>query len=309
MPAFFEAFKLQQKTVQRFYQLACELSGKGCPLGDIPVGMLDPGRNFFSTFFLGVTRLLVDSEKYMPLYAMVNQSMRAWVTACDNILDDEYKTIFEFNIPGQGNRMRSVLTLMLAERVLVKFTAEEFKDFELLKLVQEKSFHALIPSALQECEEEGEKIDILASEVLLRDVHQRKTADLFAATLLLPIHLEKPSEMRVMHAKSGLENFGMACQVIDDIKDLDRDIKMNRHNLVAAIFVENGGSPDLLFNIKNLISWKHLPEADAKARKLSDGYFRKAFCAMEKLGLTLNEHFCDAVIDLIYQLLRVPRVK
>ncbi len=260
-------------------------------------------------FFLGVTRLLVDSDNYMPLYAMVNQSMRAWVTACDNILDDEYKLIFEFNIPGKGNRMRSVLTMMLAERILVKFTADEFKDFELLKLVQEKSFHALIPSAIQECEEEGEEIGFLTSKAVQRDVHQRKTADLFAAPLLLPNHLEKPSEVRVMQAKSAVKNFGMACQIIDDIKDLDRDIKMNRHNIVASIFVEDGGNPDLLFRTKNLMSWEHLPEAVVTAGKLSEGYFRKSFTSLENLGLKLNKRLRGAVIDLIYQLLKVPRAK
>ena len=37
VPAFQEAFALQQQTVRRFYALARDLSGAECPLGEMPL--------------------------------------------------------------------------------------------------------------------------------------------------------------------------------------------------------------------------------------------------------------------------------
>ena len=59
---------------------------------------------------------------------MVNQGMRAWVTACDNVLDDEYKEIFDFQTMAEGPKMRSILTVMLAERVISSWVIEEYND-------------------------------------------------------------------------------------------------------------------------------------------------------------------------------------
>ena len=94
-PAFLEGLDLQARTIDRFHRLAAEVAGPTCPVLAPPAEAMGIERNFFSTFFLAVTRQLVGPSRFMPLYAMVNQGMRAWVTACDNILDDEYKAVFQ----------------------------------------------------------------------------------------------------------------------------------------------------------------------------------------------------------------------
>jgi len=84
---------------------------------------------------------------------MVNQSMRAWVTACDNILDDEYEEAFPFDFAGGGTRMRSVLTLLLADRVVTEFISRRLSAWrangDLAANVGRISLRALAPSAAE----------------------------------------------------------------------------------------------------------------------------------------------------------------
>ena len=115
---FRRAYDLQARTQRVFHRLASRVGGQACPLAPLGRAQVQIERNFFSTLFLVVTGQMVGDSPYLPLYAMVNQAMRAWVTACDNLLDDEYKEVLPFAIQGQGGRVRSVLTLLIADRVL-----------------------------------------------------------------------------------------------------------------------------------------------------------------------------------------------
>jgi hypothetical protein len=135
--------------------LAGSIVGEACGLRPVPTDSRQIERNFFSTFFLVVTELLTGRSPLLPLYAMVNQGMRAWVTACDNLLDDEYKEIFPFDLPPGRGRTQSVLTLLIADRVLTEFMLDRFDQPELMRTVGRISPRALVPSALQECEEES----------------------------------------------------------------------------------------------------------------------------------------------------------
>ncbi|MEI6972887.1 MAG: hypothetical protein WCL44_15385 [bacterium] len=85
---FADAFALQVWAQSTFHGIARRVAGESVAAQPAQA-CLTMERNFFSTFFLAVTRQAVGPTRYMPLYAMVNQAMRAWVTACDNILDDE----------------------------------------------------------------------------------------------------------------------------------------------------------------------------------------------------------------------------
>ena len=61
----------------------------------------------------------------------VNQCLRGMVTGCDNILDDEYKTTLETDLPPQAHRFRSVLDIMVADRVLFTLLVDHCRRHDL----------------------------------------------------------------------------------------------------------------------------------------------------------------------------------
>ena len=173
-PALLAGLQLQAQTIDRFYRLAAEIAGPTCPVLAPPPEATGIERNFFSTFFLAITRQLVGLSRFMPLYAMVNQGVRVRVTACDNILDDEYKAVFQFNFPANGSRMRSVLTLLLGDRVVTENISRHYDEPDVLAEAGRASLRALVPSALQECGEEQRPVAVLSVEEILADIHRHR---------------------------------------------------------------------------------------------------------------------------------------
>jgi len=305
---FRRAFALQVETAREFHRLAREIAGPALPVGPLPDEWLAPERNVFSALFLAVTEALVGPSPRLPLYAMANQSMRAWVTACDNLLDDEYKPVLPFAFGAAGPRMRSVLTVMAADRVLEAFARERFPADA--ALVAGRTLAALAPSALQECEEESTPGEVLPPERVLSDIHARKTGDLFVAPLALPIELDRPDRARVQLADAGLRQFGLACQILDDIVDLPHDLARGRHNLLASLAHAAGG--DLARRLDasraDAPAWataERFGDLAERAWPLARERFAASFDALAALGIALSPAERDALTGLIARLLRV----
>ncbi|MCE5280422.1 MAG: hypothetical protein ABFD92_19515 [Planctomycetaceae bacterium] len=309
LEVFCQALSLQQETLEEFYRLATTIAPQQCAV-DRPGGTLFAlERNVFSTLFLVVTASLVGRSRFLPLYAMVNQCMRAWVTACDNLLDDEYKEIFPFRLAGRGQRMRSVLTILLADRILWEYIDRQYRDDGVLEAAGRLSLEALAPSAAQECEEETRPVEILPSRRLLDEVHHRKTGLLFMSPLALPCRLEPPDERRARAAGRAVHDFGMGCQCLDDIVDLPADAAAGRHNLLVSLMAEGGR--DARMRLGNLprelwTAWEQLPAVTRRARQIAEDYFASSFEALAQLGLALAPPQREALVATIYRLLRVP---
>lgn len=308
---FAEGFRMQLETLATFHRLATEIGGSECPVSPMPTGLLEVRRNVFSTFFLGCTRCLVGGGRYLPLYAMVNQCMRAWVTACDNLLDDENKEVLRFAIAGEGARTRAVLTLMLADRVLDRFLLDRYGDADLVRQVGVRSLAALVPSALQECEEEVRPVAVLPSAEILSSVHHRKTGRLFAAPLALPIELERPAADRAAAAVAGVTAFGLACQILDDAKDMAQDIAQGRHNLLVSLVSEEAGSSVWLEGLRRepsgtWESWDRYPRQARQAEALAEAQFGQAFAALDRIGIAATTAQRRAVVATIRSLLGMP---
>ena len=312
LPALMEAFELQLRTLRTFYRLARRIAGPAMEVSAPPRETFSIERNFFSTFFLAVTRQLVAGDRFMPLYAMVNQGMRAWVTACDNILDDEYKEVFPFAFPERGRRVRSVLTLMLADRVVTEFATANYHDAEILAKTGSVSLRALAPSALQECAEEQRPVGVLPPEEILDDIHARKTGDLFLAPLALPAAIEKVPKRAARAARIAVESFGLACQILDDMKDMRDDVQAARHNLIISIACRNRGgderwlAPLRAGGVDQWTAWERFPDATAEAVEVAAARFSASFEALEALGIGLSAPQRRAVVACMYHLLRVP---
>jgi hypothetical protein len=215
------------------------LEGGSIRLLDQPEAYLSLEGNFFSAIFLYSYHRAGIPKPRRILYAAVNQCLRGMVTGCDNLLDDEYKKTLETNLPAKSTRFRSVLDIMVSDRVLFEILFRWFQDNGLdarqVLLASKASLSALIRSGAQEASEEGGIPGILPPEQVLRTVHHLKTGLLFQSPWAVPGVLEDLREEIVPTLLDGLYHIGMGCQIMDDMVDLARDVLNKHHNYVASL--------------------------------------------------------------------------
>ena len=310
---FASAYRLHVDALDEFYRRAGDILSDTCPLRPRPADAAAPKRHFFSTLFLATTKQLLGPSDYLPLYAMVNLGMRAWVTATDNILDDEYKEVFAFDLPDGASKMTSMLTLLLADRVVSGFVAERYRDLTLLGQVEGVSLRSLMASALQESAEERGVAVTLSPEQVLTDIHARKTGDLFEAPLALPLTIENVDPHRAADARAALHHFGLACQILDDITDLRSDIARRRHNVMASIL--HARQPEVAADLRQELdpaddAWDietRFPEATADAIAMAQAKFNTSFDHFASLGLDAPDWLRDGIVATMFSLLTAVR--
>ena len=85
--------------------------------------------------------------------------MRTWVTACDNLLDDELKELIITDLPEKAKVFKSVHTVLAADRIFFLFLCEAVKkgvisDDE-MEILLSNTMTAMSESGREEAEEEG----------------------------------------------------------------------------------------------------------------------------------------------------------
>ncbi len=196
-------------------------------------------RNFFSALFLySYYRTGIANDRRI-FYAAVNQCLRGMVTGCDNILDDEYKKTLETDLPPQAKRFRSVLDIMVADRILTEILLDYCLSHNLpldkLILASRASLHALLQSGVQEASEEGGITERLRPEEILSKIHHFKTGVLFQCTWAIPAIFENAISPTALAVQEALYSIGMGCQILDDMVDLGTDLREMRHNYVLSV--------------------------------------------------------------------------
>ena len=217
------------------------LDGSGIKLLDPPAGYYELKNNFFSALFLySYYRAGIGSERRV-LYSAINQCLRGMVTGCDNLLDEEYKLTLETSLPQNGKKFRSVLDIMVSDRVLFELSLGSFRDSDRILTASVMSLRALIESGYQEASEEGGINKILPPDQVLETIHHFKTGILFNCPLAIPSMIEKIDEDKKESLTRALYNVGMGCQIMDDMADLERDIKTRHHNYVSSSIYHDSG--------------------------------------------------------------------
>ena len=196
-------------------------------------------RNFFSALFLySYFRAGIPRPRRI-LYATANQCLRGMVTGCDNILDNEYKKTLDTDLPQHAVKFRSILDIMISDRVLFSILHKEHDAGALtsdqVRDAAYASLRTLAKSGAQEASEECEYKEILNPESILATIHHYKTGLLFQSPWALPDIIEKNGIKDVSGIKNALFQIGMGCQILDDMVDLSVDIRMKRHNYVASL--------------------------------------------------------------------------
>jgi hypothetical protein len=234
-----ESYEVQRATVQDFHARCANSLGASCGFRPPDDQVLRVERNLFSTLFVLATKTLGLPERAVRFYAMVNQCMRALVTGCDNLLDDEFKEVIPFDLPGDGTKFRSVLTIMTADRVLFELALDAFEErlvsADHAKKLARKVLDVLMPSGIEEHEEEaGKAIRIYTPAEVSADIHYRKTGLLFEAPLTLIQEMGGVDPGRCKRVNDALCRVGLACQALDDIKDTARDLERAQCNMVIS---------------------------------------------------------------------------
>ena len=223
------------------------LQESGIKLLEPPADYFTLRRNFFSALFLYSYHRAGIPHGRRIIYAAVNHCLRAMVTGCDNLLDDEYKPTLVTDLPEKGFRFRSVLDIMVADRVLFEILLEACRqnvlDPERVTEASASTLRALTRSGIQEATEEQGIGKVLAPEAILRSVHHFKTGMLFQCPWAVPRLVETTSEEVVSLVTDGLYRIGMGCQIMDDMVDFAADLAKRRHNYIRSI-VHHGADPE-----------------------------------------------------------------
>jgi len=249
LPGFHELFSELHEALSLYWTTASDvLQGGGITLLDPPEGYFSLENNFFSAIFLYSYHPLGIPRTRRVLYAAVNQCFRGMVTGCDNILDDEYKNTLETDLPAKAWRFRSVLDIMVSEHVMFNLLTTAARMGEIpegrVLLAADAALRALTRSGAQEADEEGGTGEALHPDTILNKIHHFKTGILFQSPWAVPTVLENIDETRTRPIRAGLYQIGMGCQIMDDLVDLQRDVRQRRHNYVASLIYHQQGQHD-----------------------------------------------------------------
>lgn len=200
-------------------------------------------KNFFSLLFLySYMRAGIPSPRRI-LYAATLQCLRGMVTGCDNLLDDEYKPTLDTDIPATGHRFRSVVDIMVSDRVLFQILWHAALRQEItndqVSAASAASMKTMTRSGIEEASEEAGIKSILAPEEILKTIHHFKTGLLFQCPWDIPLTIEVVAEKKFTPVLEGLYRIGMGCQIMDDMVDMAMDIKTRKHNYMVSLVYHN----------------------------------------------------------------------
>jgi hypothetical protein len=206
----------------------------------LPEDALSWRKNLFSTLFQSVYHLMDIPVSRRMLYGKLIHLYRIWVTSADNLLDEEDKDVVPMVMPGSARIIRQVVAVMAADRVLAEILNEGVErhglTLEQRDALFRESLRRLLPSAAQEATEEGGIVLRPPPEEVLSVIHRLKTGLLFHLAFIGPEIVELPAVMnRAAPLHEGLMNFGLGCQVLDDLRDMARDLLERRHNYVLSV--------------------------------------------------------------------------
>jgi len=267
-------------------------------------------KNFFSTLFLSIYRSLdIPAERRM-LYGMINHCLRGLVTGTDNLLDDEYKEMLPLNFPEEAIRFKSVMHILLFDRILFQTLESAATGLEQQQIqhLQRELFKALVPIGAEEAQEEGGVREILSPAEILRSVHMYKGGKLLCLAFVAPQILETRGRERLRLADQGIYSIGMALQVIDDLTDFYEDIQARNHNylLSSIYFYGNGEEREALAtalkqrNIAGPDLVSTYPESLNRVMEEAIGEALRGFSLLEQAGYWLQRHQALALIRQLF---------
>jgi len=300
---FRESLEEQREALTDFWSKAdAVLTGSGVTLSPLPRSWTALRHNHFSVLFIAVFRLLDIPAPRRRLYARINHCLRAWVTACDNLLDGELRETLLTDLPAKAAVFKSAHTLLAVDRVFFLMLREAESTRVITPAEAERliavSLGALTASGRQEAEEEHGPVGRLRPAQLLREVHRRKAGMLFTAPLAAPKALgDTGTGRRFGDLSRGLHRFGLGVQILDDLNDLGQDLAGRRQNYFASVIAHGADAAERvrLGTLEGAESvrtaaglWKRFPKGLARTQTACLSQFRAGVDLLCRGGLPLG---------------------
>lgn len=282
----------------------------------LPQGRLTFDQNIFSSFFIAALMLLPLSPERLQLYAAINHLFRIWVTCADNLLDDENKETIPFVMPQGSRIMRQVIGLMLADRTLQVLMDDAVDEAVLTRAeartLSMQSLQILLPSAAEEATEEGGMDHVPPPDHVLTCLHPLKTGLLFHVTFLGPDAIEEGLDAaHLADIKEAMMDFGIGCQILDDIRDMARDWGQRRANYLISLIHHSPDSKRLLTQLQqhtvgldpDARLYQAFPHVTQQAGALARAKLASAMKRLDRLGMEgLGLYAREIVVLLIHKL-------
>ena len=275
-------------------------------------------KNIFSTLFQSIYHLMGCDPQHRQLYGKLIHLFRIWVTSADNLLDDEDKVVIPIQMPGSSQVMRQVVSIMTADRILQQLLAEGIESGALTQeqalQLSARSMQILLPSAAQEAGEEEGITERPDPETVLNVIHHYKTGILFNVAFLGPEIIEPHLDRaRAAALKDALLQFGIGCQILDDIRDLARDYVEQRHNVILSDLSKN--QPDFFqtlehrdINVSERLYLDVPQTATAYARR-GFGTMRDGLCILGDMGLGIRPKLAETLAGSMFRVLDLQDLK
>ncbi len=248
----------QKAVLNDFWKKGTEImEGSGIHLKPPPRKWFSLRHNYFSVLFIVVFFILKIPMPRLMFYARLNHCLRTWVTACDNLLDDELKELLITDLPEYARVFKSVHTILVADRIFFSFMIDAVRNGtiseEEMDMLPAISLSSISASGREEAEEErGIEYDLSPEDVLYR-IHSVKTGRLFTSPLSAPLALGDidKNNPNYKNIHEGLCAFALACQILDDLSDIGMDLLNKKHNYLAALVLHgrNGQERSLMNEI------------------------------------------------------------
>ena len=325
---FKAAFDEQRTAIESVYSTAdCILQvPNGTPakyavaMQPVPEEFYTLRKNIFSTLFQSMYHLMGCDPQHRVFYGKLIHLFRIWVTSADNLLDDEDKVVIPIQMQGSSRVMRQVVSIMTADRIFQRLLAEGIESGALTAAqaqeLSERSLQILLPSAAQEASEEEGITKRPAPEHVLNVIHRYKTGILFNVAFLGPEIIEPHLDRaRAAALKEAMMQFGIGCQVLDDIRDMARDLVEQRHNyLLSDLWTNCAGAPFLT-------DWKNrdinagdrlyleVPQIALPAARLGFGMMRDGLTTLGEMGLGIRPKMAKNLAGSMFTVLDLQDLK
>lgn len=322
---FKKSLSEQRTVIEDFWEKARRLlNGSGIRLSPLPASWTTLRTNHFSVLFIAIFFILKIPLDRLRLYARINHCLRAWVTACDNLLDNELKEMIVTDLPQNAHTFKSVHTLLVTDRIFFSFLRDGVRsgtiaDEDVSRLLA-VSLSSISASGREEAEEEAGVDHTLPPETVLQQVHSAKTGQLFLSPLSAPMALKDidPDDPRVMGIQNGLMAFGLGCQILDDLSDLGMDLYDRKYNYLAASILygksekerqalramqAEGVGPDIRTNYD---LYQKFPNASKNAMDMAVSHLHHALSHLSQSGLPLSTVNRESFIRVLVKVFRHP---
>jgi hypothetical protein len=281
-------------------------------LGPLPESALVLQRNLFSTLFLSIYHLLGVPPERRLLFGKLNHLFRIWVTGADNLLDAEDKVVLPLVMAGGSRIMREVVAVMAADRVLNELlwaaVAEGTLDADQARQLSARTLQALLGSAGQEATEEGGVVERPPPEEVLFTIHWLKTGMLFHIPFVGPDITGEGKTTLAAELRAALLDFGLGCQLLDDVRDMAVDLREQRHNYLLSslfwqqpeVYAELGGRNPAELSDR---LYQEFPEVSRAAALRGYGMMRAAVETLSRHGLALRRDDPARIAKAMFQVL------